>query len=157
MNKTRSIIVAVASASAIAGIAGWEGYRTNAYDDGVGVQTVGYGSTHGVHQGDRTDPVRALQRLAADADSTARQIGACIGPVPLYQYEWNAYTSLAYNIGPSAFCSSTLVQMLHRKPPDYIAACKQILRWNRAGGRVLAGLQLRRESEFKQCMGEQTP
>lgn len=156
MASRRTIVAAVASAAAIASIAGWEGYRGVAYDDGVGVQTLGFGTTRGVQRGDRTDPVRAVQRLAADADKIAADIGQCIGPVPLYQYEFSAYTQLAYNIGPAAFCGSTIVKLLHRQPPDYLGACRQILRWNRAGGRVLPGLQRRREAEFKTCMGVTT-
>ena len=149
----RTLVAAAASAAALAGIVAWEGYRGTAYDDGGGVQTLGFGTTQGVKAGDRIDPVRAVQRLAADADKTARQISACIGPVPLYPHEWDAYVSLAYNIGPTAFCSSTLVKLLHQTPPDYTGACKQILRWNRDNGRVLPGLVRRREAEFKQCMG----
>jgi lysozyme len=33
--------------------------------------------------------------------------------VPLAQYEYDAYISLAYNIGPTAFCGSTLVRLLN--------------------------------------------
>jgi lysozyme len=77
---------------------------------------------------------------------------ACIGDVPLYQNEWDAYVSLSYNIGTSGFCSSTLVKRLKKRPPEYIAACTEILRWNRGGGRVLDGLTKRRQAEYKQCM-----
>jgi lysozyme len=150
----RTLVAAAASAAALAAIVGWESYRGTAYDDGGGVQTIGFGTTKGVKTGDHITPVRAVQRLAADANATAQQIGACIGPVPLYQYEWDAYTSLAYNIGPTAFCGSTLVQRLHRQPPDYLGACKQILRWNQDNGRVVLGLVRRREAEFKQCIGD---
>ena len=52
----------VASAAVVGGIAGWEGYSATAYDDGVGVQTMGFGATEGVRPGQRTDPVRAVQR-----------------------------------------------------------------------------------------------
>lgn len=152
----RTIVAAAASAAALAAIVGWENYSGTAYDDGGGVQTIGFGTTHGVKAGDKTNPVRAVQRLAADADATAQKIGACIGPVPLYQREWDAYVSLAYNIGPTAFCGSTLVQLLHRQPPDYLGACKQILRWNRDNGRVVRGLVRRREAEFAQCIGGPT-
>lgn len=150
----RTLVAAAASAVALASIVGWESYRGTAYDDGGGVQTIGFGTTQGVKPGDKIDPVRAVQRLAADANATALQIGACIGPVPLYPHEWDAYTSLAYNIGPTAFCDSTLVKLLHRQPPDYLGACKQILRWNRDNGRVVRGLVRRREAEFKQCIGD---
>jgi lysozyme len=71
--------------------------------------------------------------------------------VPLYQHEYDAYLSLSYNIGPTAFCKSTLVRKLNQQ--DYSGACAQILRWNRAGGEVVRGLSIRREAEYKQCLG----
>lgn len=146
--------LAGATAIAVAGIAGWEQYREHAYNDGVGVQTYGFGTTKGVKPGDRIDPVRAVQRLAEDADAIAKEIGACIGTVPLTEGEWNAYVSLAYNIGARAFCESTIVKLLRQTPPDYAGACKQILRWVKAGGKVLRGLERRREVEYQTCITE---
>ena len=145
-----------ATAAALAGIAGYEGYRERSYDDGVGVQTVGFGTTRHadgrpVQNGDRTDPVRAVVALQADADRHARELAACIGDVPLTRGEWDAYVSLTYNIGPRAFCRSTLVRRLKETPPKYDAACAEILKWNRAGGQVMAGLTKRRQDEFKLC------
>lgn len=152
MDIRRSAMILVASATVVASIAGWESYRPAAYDDGVGVSTIGFGSTKGVQRGDRTDPVRAVQRLARDADETARAISLCIGDVPLYQHEFDAYVSLAYNIGVTAFCGSTLNKKLQQR--EYEAACNEILRWNRAGGKVLPGLVKRRQSENKQCLAK---
>lgn len=147
------------SAVAVAGIAAHEGYRARAYDDGVGVQTVGFGSTtredgSPVKPGDTITPERAVQRLAQDADRIGRQIAACIGDVPLYQHEFDAFVSLAYNIGPGAFCRSTIVKRLKATPPDYAGACAAIKKWTRAGGRELPGLVKRRQAEYRQCMGE---
>lgn len=147
-----------ASAVAVALIAGFEGYSHRAYDDGVGRQTVGFGSTRHpdgrpVQAGDTVTPQRAVVMLAQDADRIARQIAACIGPVPLYQHEFDAYVSLAYNIGSAAFCRSTVVRRLKQTPPDYAGACAAIRMWTRAGGRELPGLVRRREAEYTQCIG----
>jgi len=144
----------VISVGGIIGIAQYEGFRSNAYDDGVGVQTIGFGTTKGVKKGDTITVTRALMRLSEDVGTYENAMRWCIGNVPLYQYEWDAYVSLVYNIGTGAFCRSTLVKKLHRQPPDYKEACKQILRWNRAGGRILRGLVKRRQKEYRQCMGE---
>ncbi|THF61043.1 lysozyme [Pseudothauera rhizosphaerae] len=133
-------------------LAGYEGYRGEAYRDAVGVPTVGFGATAGVRPGERTDPVRAVQRLAADAEAHAREAARCIGEVPLYQHEFDAYASLAYNIGGPAFCGSTLVKKLRAAPPDYAGACAEILRWIYAGGRRLGGLARRRAQEYRLCM-----
>lgn len=145
------------SALAVAGIAVREGYRARAYDDGVGVQTVGFGSTtredgQPVRPGDTVTPERAVVRLARDADRIGREIAACIDDVPLYQHEFDAYASLAYNIGSGAFCRSTLVKRLKETPPDYASACAEIKRWTKAGGRELPGLIKRREAEYRLCM-----
>ena len=153
MSLKRSNVAALAlSAAALIGIAGWESYKGEAYIPVPGdVPTIGFGSTAGVKMGDKTDPVRALIRLGKEADEYQVAMRKCV-KVPVYQYEWDAYTSLAYNIGTGAFCKSTLVRKLNAQ--DYQGACKEILRWDKAGGRVLRGLTNRREAEYKQCIGE---
>lgn len=146
----------VASALAISGaalisLALNEGYRPNAYDDGVGVQTIGFGETKGVKRGDTTTVERALVRLGASVSEHEQRLRACIGDVPLYQAEWDAYTSWTYNVGTTAACGSSLVKRLQQTPPDYAGACAELLRWTKAGGRELPGLVTRRRAEFKQC------
>lgn len=138
------------SASALVGIATWEGYKENAYTDIVGVWTIGFGTTDGVQRGHKTDPVVALQRKLTDVQKFEGAIKQCVN-VPLHQYEYDAYLSLAYNIGPTAFCNSTLVRRLNVQ--DYDGACKEILRWNRAGGQVVKGLDNRRKAEYQKCIG----
>jgi len=61
--------------------------------------------------------------------------------------------SWAYNVGAGAACRSTLVKKLKQTPPDYEGACRELLRWTYAGGRVLPGLVKRREKEYRMCMG----
>ena len=149
----------VVSAVAVSAIAVREGYSSRAYDDGVGVQTLGFGSTRHldgtpVKPGDTVTPQRAVVMLAKDADRIWREAAACIGEVPLYPHEADAYASLAYNIGSGAFCRSTIVKKLKQTPPDYAGACEAIRMWNRAGGQVLPGLVKRREAEYRMCKGE---
>lgn len=157
----RGIIAGLAALSAVGltYLASDEGYRGNSYPDGGGVQTVGFGTTTHpdgtpVKAGEKTTPVRALIALQAHVDQTEKAMHACIGNVPLYQYEWDAYVRLAYNIGSRAFCGSTLVKRLHQSPPDYAEACRQILRWNKDNGKVIPGLVKRREREYAQCIGD---
>lgn len=152
VNKTRITVAALAvSAAALVGIATHEGYRGEAYKDAVGVTTIGYGETAGVKMGDKTTPERALVTLLSSANRHADAIRPCIH-VPLHQHEFDAYVSLAYNIGAGNFCRSTLVKKLNAK--DYAGACEEIRRWNKAGGKVLPGLVKRREAEYRMCMGE---
>lgn len=138
------------SASALVAIATWEGYKENAYTDIVGIWTIGFGTTDGVKPGHKTDPVAALNRKLSDVQKFEGAIKQCV-VVPLHQYEYDSYLSLAYNIGPTAFCNSTLVRKLNQQ--DYDGACKEILRWNRAGGQVVKGLDNRRKAEYQQCIG----
>lgn len=141
----------VVSAAALIGIAVSEGYRGEAYVPVKGdVATIGFGSTGGVKMGDKTTPERALVTLLKDVDHHANGIKACI-KVPLYQHEFDAYTSLAYNIGVNAFCKSTLAKKLNTG--EYASACAEILRWDKFRGKPLKGLTLRRQAEYKTCMG----
>jgi lysozyme len=139
------------SAAALIGIAGWEGFRDRAYDDGVGVQTIGFGSTEGVKHGDTITVERALVKLGADVSKHEQGLRECVALIPLYQHEWDAFVSWTFNVGVGAACGSTLVKKL--RSGDYAGACKELLRWDRAGGRVLRGLTLRRQSEYQRCIG----
>jgi len=139
------------SAATLVGVAMHEGYTDRAVIPVRGdVPTVGFGTTSGVRLGDKTTPPRALVRLLADADNAAQAVRRC-APVPMYQHEFDAFVSLTYNVGAGNFCGSTLVRKL--KVGDYAGACAQILRWNRAGGRVVRGLTQRRQTEYKKCLG----
>lgn len=141
------------SAAALVGIATFEGYSPTTYLDIVGIPTIGFGTTGGVKPGQKTDPVAALQRKLSDVQKFEGAIKQCV-TVPLHQYEYDAYLSLAYNIGSGAFCGSTLVKKLNQQ--DYTGACREILRWNRAGGKVVRGLSVRREKEYRTCIGTQS-
>lgn len=156
MKHPRTTIAALTlSASAFVGIAVHEAYRGEAYlPTPNDVPTIGFGTTEGVKMGDRITVERALVRLLADADRFQRDLKACIGDVPLHQHEWDAYVSWAYNVGTGAACRSTLVRKLKQTPPDYSGACAELLRWDKQAGITLRGLTIRRQAEFRQCMGQ---
>ncbi len=158
----RSQIAALSlSAVALVGIALHEGYRDEAYTPLPGDKpTIGFGTTTDVRPGDTTTPDRSLIRLLADAGRFERAVGRCV-TVPLYQYEFDAYVSLAYNIGEGAFCRSTLVRKANAG--EYEAACAEILRWRYFQGKDCAlpenrcgGLWTRRQQEHQQCLGGET-
>jgi lysozyme len=146
-----SIATLALSASALVGIAVHEGYREAAYRPVPGdVPTIGFGTTAGVQMGDRIEPVQALVRKLADVQQFEGALKRCVR-VPLHQHEYDAFLSLAYNIGSGAFCGSTLVRKLNAG--DYAGACAEILRWDRFRGEPLRGLTLRRQAEHRQCLG----
>lgn len=155
---TRTHVAALSlSAAALVSIAVNESYRGEAYfatghEKAQGISTIGYGQTSGVKPGDKTTPDRALVDLLKTTDQFQTKIKSCLGDVALFQREFDAYNSLAYNIGTGAFCASTLVRKL--KSGDYPGACKEILRWDKQNGVVLRGLTIRRQAEYKTCTGE---
>ena len=141
------------SASGFVGILLSEGYSDTAIIPVQGdVPTIGFGTTGGVKPGDRIAPPQAVLRAHRDVEEFEDALKACV-KVPLHQHEYDAFVSLAYNIGSGAFCSSTLVRKLNAR--DYIGACLEILRWDKFKGRPLRGLTLRREREYRQCVGVQ--
>jgi len=139
------------SGVALIGLLVAEGYRDKAYIPVAGdVPTIGFGTTQGVRPGDTITVPQALTRATRDVQKFEGAIKSCV-KVPLYQYEYDAYVSLTYNIGEGAFCKSTLVKYLNAG--RYHEACAQILRWDKFKGQPLRGLTLRREKEYTQCMG----
>ena len=151
--RTRQIAAALTlSASALVGIALHEGYRDTAYIPVSGdVPTIGFGTTEVVKMGDRITPPKALARALTDVQKFEGALKQCVR-VPLHQHEYDAFVSLAYNIGSGAFCSSTLVRKLNAS--DYAGACAEIDRWTYAGGKRLPGLVKRRAEERAQCEGK---
>jgi lysozyme len=149
--KRRAVAFFALSASAFVALAMNEGYRDTAYMPTPNdVPTIGFGTTEGVKLGQTITVPAALERALRDVSKFEGALKQCV-TVPLTQNEYDAYVDLAYNIGSSAFCSSSLVRKLNNG--DYAGACGEIKRWNRQAGKVLPGLTNRREKEYKQCMG----
>ena len=71
--------------------------------------------------------------------------------VDLSQNEFDALVSFTFNLGGGAFRRSTLLRKLNEG--DRAEAADQLLRWNRAGGKVLRGLTRRREAERTMFLG----
>ena len=149
--KRRAVAFFALSASAFVALAMSEGYHGTAYIPVKGdVPTIGFGTTTSVRMGETTTPPKALARALSDIQKFEGALKKCV-TVPLHQHEYDAFISLAYNIGASAFCESTLVTRLNAF--DYEGACEQIKRWNRQGKRILPGLIKRRKAEYEQCIG----
>lgn len=149
------------SAAGLVTIAVQEGYTDKAVIPVKGDKpTIGFGTTEGVKPGDHTTPPQALQRALRDVQKYEGALKQCV-KVPLAQYEYDAYVSLAYNVGPGAFCGSRLVAKLNSQ--DYAGACAEILRWRYFQGkdcsvlenaRLCGGIWTRRQAEAARCRGE---
>lgn len=133
-------------------VAGWEGKRLEAYPDIVGVPTICFGHTAGVEIGDTATDAECRAQLNAELQVYWDRVDDYVTQ-PMLPREHVAFTSLAYNIGLQAFAKSTLLK--HANKPGMMAfACFEILRWDRAGGKVVKGLQKRRQAEFNICIGQ---
>jgi GH24 family phage-related lysozyme (muramidase) len=128
----------------------FEGCKLKAYQCPAGVWTIGIGSTH---YGDGTPVTKnrtlpnegaALALLAATIGQYEKAVNAT--DVELTQNEYDALVCLCYNIGAGNFFKSTLVKML-KAGDDKAEIAKQFLRWDKAGGKPLAGLTRRRNAE----------
>lgn len=150
MTRTK-LAALVLSAAGFIGIVLHESYTEHAIIPVPGdVPTIGFGTTEGVKLGDKTTPPKALERALRDVSKFEAGLKRCV-KVPLHQHEYDAFVSLAYNIGIGAFCGSTLVRKLNEG--DYAGACAEISRWDKQGGRVLRGLVNRRAQERAKCEG----
>ncbi|TNJ39064.1 lysozyme [Phaeobacter sp. B1627] len=139
----------VALASAVSFIGQWEGLRTEAYRDIIGIWTVCYGETRGVQPGDSYSTADCDAMLAREIVAFEAQLDRCLtAPVPVGVKV--ALVSWTYNVGAGAACRSTLVRRANAG--DLAGACHQLPRWNRAGGRVIRGLTNRRMSERAMCL-----
>ena len=124
----------------------FEGCKLTAYQDSVGVWTIGYGHTKGVYDGMTITQEEAEQMLLTELEEYEGYVEKYV-TVPLTQNQFDALVVWVYNLGPTNFRNSTLLKELNSG--NYTAAGKEITRWNKAGGKVLAGLVRRREAEAK--------
>lgn len=126
-------------------IKNFEGLELKSYKDSVGVLTIGYGSTgQHVSPGMTVTKEQAEQLLKKDLERFEKGVSDLV-KVPLNQNQFDALCSFAFNLGIGNLKSSTLLKKLNAS--DYIGASKEFERWNRAGGKVLAGLTRRRIAE----------
>jgi len=148
---------AAVSAAGIDLVRRFEGCRLVAYPDpasGGEPWTIGWGATGpGIAKGTVWTQAEADARLAADLAAVAVGVARLTAPgaaagataAATSQAQFDALVAFAYNVGLAALAGSTLLR-LHRAG-DTAGAAAQFARWNRAGGKALAGLTLRRAAE----------
>ena len=130
-------------------ICDFEGKRLAAYDDGVGVWTIGFGTTvypNGikVKKGDTCTEAQAKAYMAHDLKKFELAVNNAV-KIPLNQNQFDALVSLTYNIGTNAFSESTLVKKLNAN--SISGAADQFDVWVNAGGKRMQGLVNRRAKE----------
>jgi lysozyme len=134
----------------IALIKEFEGCLLNAYKCSAGVPTIGYGATFyengtKVKIGDKITQQRANELLVYHLDLFADKVTPLIKK-ELNENQFSALVSFAFNLGSGALSKSTLLKKVNANPNDASIGA-EFLKWNKAGGKVLAGLTRRRKAE----------
>lgn len=141
-----------------------EKFVSRLYDDAARFCTIGYGHLVKFKPCDGTEPAAFLKglTLADGADLLAKDMrNAQIAvqsdvKVELTDNQFAALCDFVFNVGPSKFSKSRLLQVINQKQFDRVPA--QMQRWDMAGGQVLPGLKTRRQREaelfFKGQLGQ---
>jgi lysozyme len=134
------------SAAGLALTKQFEGLELKAYQDSVGVWTIGYGHTGtDVKPGLTITEAQATVLLAADVAWAVTCVNKSVTSA-INQNQFDAMVDFVFNLGCAAFAQSTLLRMVNAG--DFAGAAGQFGRWNKAKGKVLAGLTKRRQGEM---------
>jgi GH24 family phage-related lysozyme (muramidase) len=148
-----------ASANCINLIKRFEGFRNKAYQDSVGIWTIGYGTIRvngrPVAEGDTCTKEQAESYLLEDMKTVAEAPIKRNTRSLISQSMYDALVCFTYNVGPGNFAKSTLLKDLNSS--KYLDAAAGFMQWNKAGGKELAGLTKRRSAEKDLFLAEGVP
>tara|TARA_B100000131_G_scaffold320090_1_gene367383 strand:+ start:1528 stop:1989 length:462 start_codon:yes stop_codon:yes gene_type:complete len=130
----------------------FEGCELKAYQDSVGVWTIGYGHTKGIYEGLEITQSEAEKMLVDELPEYEGYITDKVVPM-LQQHEFDALVCWVYNLGPTNLSSSTMLKKLNAG--EFKEVPFQMKRWDKAGGQPLLGLTRRRNAEALLFKGEQ--
>jgi len=133
------------SSAGIQTIKGFEQLRLTAYLDSGGRWTIGYGHTASAVAGMQISEARALELLAKDLAEAITAVNKLV-TAPLEQYEFDALVSFVFNIGKSAFKTSTILRLINARS-DHMSIAAEFKRWVYDNGKRVAGLETRRAKE----------
>ena len=128
----------------------FEGLYPKAYLCPAGIWTIGYGHTGLIHNdgtvyaGRKVTQEEAEKLLAYDLEKFSEKVGKLV-TVPLEQHQFDALVSFAFNLGEGNLRKSTLLKKLNGF--NYAGAAEEFMKWDKAGGKTLAGLTRRRKAE----------
>ncbi|SPZ53619.1 Phage-related lysozyme (muraminidase) [Serratia quinivorans] len=127
----------------------FEGLELKAYQDSVGVWTIGYGWTHPV-DGKKIGPGMVIDQATADRLLKCGVVQYEQGvnqlvKVKITQGQFDALVSFAYNLGLRSLSTSTLLQKLNAGNNQ--GASDEFGKWVNAGGGKQNGLVKRRAEE----------
>jgi lysozyme len=132
---------------------GFEGFRTEAYQDVVGVWTIGYGHTGpGIVAGMKITLAEAIAFLQSDVAACVAFVnGEHVVKVPLQQCQFDALVDFAFNEGRGALLRSTLLAKVNAG--EFDVADTEFAPWDIADGKVCGPLEDRRIAEAKMFAG----
>jgi len=123
----------------------FEGLQLTAYQDPVGVWTIGYGHTGSdVQPGLTITQEQASDLLLQDVAGAVAAVNRLV-TVPLTQNQFDALVDFTFNVGQGNLASSTLLRELNAG--NTAGAAAQFLVWVYAKGVELPGLVTRRQAE----------
>jgi lysozyme len=124
-----------------------EGFRNQAYQDGGGVWTIGYGSTGpSISKGLVWSVTQATVALDTTIDKLQKNI-VSMTTRKLTLNQLDALTSFCYNLGLGAYGKSTLKKCIEAGHLN--DAAKEFLKWDHDNGKQVPGLTNRRQIEKK--------
>jgi lysozyme len=135
-----------ASEICINAIKGFEKLKLKAYKCPAGVLTIGYGHTRGVKEGQVITKVQADVLLKGDVLNVENSLNKL--NLDLTQGQFDAIVDFCFNLGVQKFLGSKLYNMIAIHASDANISA-QFRRWVYANGKVLKGLQKRREWEVQ--------
>ena len=129
-----------------------EGVRCKPYRDCVGLWTVGVGHLIGdgkslPDEWNKTFTMEEVDALLRKDLARFERGVQKFCPVPLKQGEFDAHVSFSFNLGLGVLQRSTLRQKILRD--DKKGAAEEILKYNKAGGKIVKGLVNRRNDEYQ--------
>jgi len=116
--------------------------------DRPNVFTWGYGQTGCVPGATITQPT-AYNNLVLKLQNICNFVKSRV-KVPLTQGQLDALVDFTYNVGETAFQTSTLLRLLNTG--DYEGADKEFDKWDLADGVMLSGLLIRRQEEAQEFL-----
>ena len=125
-------------------IKSFEGLKLESYLCPAKVWTIGYGHTQGVRQGQAISEQQAESLLKGDLLIYEKAVLS--HNLKLNQNQFDALVSFTYNVGPGNLAKSTLLRKVKLNPND-LSIRDEFMKWNKAKGKVLAGLTRRRKAE----------
>jgi len=143
------------SAAGLIMLAMHEGYSEKPYKDTAGVITNGFGNaTRSPHKS--VTVTEALADLKENASVAGQAVSKCVTS-EMTQGQYDAYVSLAYNVGTHAFCKSTMAKLANQG--DRVGSCNQFDRWMFVAGKDCRipsnncrGIAKRRTEEKALCL-----